>query len=178
MDNQPPGHNKNEQLVMVKIATPEDWESYKKMRLAAITSEEKDMFGRDSDAERVEEEKNRPDEDWQADLSRDKIDQFVVLAWKGSEAIGIVRAKERPEKRVWYLASAYTAKDSRGEVFPPKVLTEIISEVRKRGGSKVLMGVKAKNETMIHLATLLGFKKVEIEPNAPGFYMELDIDKK
>jgi len=181
MDNQPLGHrtSQNEQLgIRAKIATPEDWQSYKNMRIAAITGEDKEMFGVDSDPLRVEEEKKRLDTDWQNDLSADKIDQFVVLAWVGSEAIGIVRVKERPEKGIWYLTSGYSKKDSRGKVFPPKVFTEIVNEVRKRGGSKVLMGVKAKNQTMIRLATLLGFRKVETEPDAPGFYMELDINKK
>ena len=178
MDNKSLGNNQIEQLTRIKIATPEDWKSYKEMRLAAITSEEKDMFGRDSDREHVEEEKNRLDADWQADLSTEKIDQFVVLTYAGSEAIGIVRAKEMGEKGVWYLSSGYSKKDSRGEVFPPRVLTEVVNEIQKRGGTKVLIGVKAENATMIRLATLLGFKKVETEPNAPGFYMELDIDKK
>ena len=169
---------KKEQLVVrIEIAGPEDWKAYKEMRLLAITGKDKEMFGVTSDSKHVEGELGRADADWKNDLSVDKRDQFVILAWKGSEAIGMIRAKET-EKMGWYLTSGYVKEDSRGKVFVPKVLSEVAKEVKKRGGFKLSMGVKAHNKIMISIATLLGFKKVESESYGPGFYMELDLENK
>lgn len=168
-----PFKSKETLAVRVEIAKPGDWKAYKELRLLAIAGKDAEMFGVTDKPEVLEAEKNKLDKAWEYDISSD--DTFVLLSWQGSEAVGMIRAKEI-ETGVWYLTSGYTKENSRGKIFAPSAFKVILKEIKKRGGTKIKIGVKAHNKIMIGIATTLGFKKVNAELNAPGFYMELDLN--
>lgn len=145
-----------EKNIKTRIATPEDWQVLKNIRLLALDSDDAEMFGPKITAI----DKARSDEDWKAELNPDKKDQFYLLSFSGQDAIGMLKVSYYREADDWYISSAYTKEDSRGKVFPRAVIALIIEEVKKRGGSKLGIGVRKINVRSMRLYELLGFKKV------------------
>lgn len=148
--------------VDIEIAGPGDWEALKEIRTIAINSKDAKMFGGNI----VEADRAKIDEDWKAEVQKKKI--FYTLVWNGSEAIGMGRARYFPEDGVWYISSVYMKEKFRGKVSPRKAMQVFIDEIKKRGGSKVALGVRTINERAIKLYEALGFRKVE-----PSMYQYL-----
>ncbi len=140
--------------IKVRIATPDDWQALKKIRLAAIDSEDVKMFG----PKLVAKDRARTDEQWKEELSPDNKDLFYVLASEGSEIKGMGRSSYYSDEDAWYISSAWTEKDFRGRVFPRTALSLFKDEIKKRGGSKVIIGVKSNNTRSMSLYKALGFK--------------------
>jgi ribosomal protein S18 acetylase RimI-like enzyme len=140
--------------VETRMAGPEDWEAYKKIRLEAITGEDAGMFG----PKGVARDKTKSDQEWQKDLSQSE-NMFTVLSWNGSEVISLGNARKKEEKGFWHMGSAYVKPEFRGGN-GRKMLEFIIQEIINRGGSKIEVGVRPDNERSIRLCESLGFKKV------------------
>jgi ribosomal protein S18 acetylase RimI-like enzyme len=157
--------------VKIEIARPEDWEAYKKLRLLAVTGQDTDMFG--VTPEEAEQEKTRSDREWQVDLSRD--DMYILFSTKGSEAIGMARIKKTGEDNVWSISSIYVKPESRGGV-GRKLYAASLSEIKKRGGIKVEVGINVVNSKSIGLAESFGFKNVMFSDSKGRKWNELDLD--
>lgn len=164
---------KQEELVTVRLASPKDWKECKKLRVMVIKGKDAEMFGitPEEREEIIKEEEAEDEKEWEEKLLGS--DAFGVLAWNGSNPIGIGLAKKREEKGDWYIYSGYVKPDSRGGV-GKKMFSMRLEEIRKRGGKKVMLGVKAINKISISIAESFGFKKAEYVDEKDGFYMELE----
>ncbi len=174
--NRPPtqdSNSKQEQLdVRVEIAKPEDWEAYKEIRLMAITGNDAEMFGVTSDPSRVKEEQSRGDIEWKKNLS--STDMFIVLSWINTQVVGMGLARKREEKQDWYMGHGYVKENFRGMEAGKKMFAKRLDEIRKRGGTRVTIGVKAYNNTSIHIAESFCFTKVDDGVSLIGLYMVLE----
>ncbi|MFA5840861.1 MAG: GNAT family N-acetyltransferase [Candidatus Paceibacterota bacterium] len=165
--------NQEKLEVRVEIAKSDDWMVCKELRVIMCKGDDAEMFGitREGREEIIKEEEAESENEWKEKLSGDSA--FGVLAWSDSKPIGIGLAKRREEKGDWYIYSGYVKPDSRGGV-GKKILATRLEEIQRRGGKKVMLGVKATNATSISIAESFGFKKVEYAENKEGFYMELE----
>jgi len=170
--------SKQEKLdIRVEIATEKDWEACRDLRMNAIDSSDAEMLGFTSGEEKSEkkklQEKIKTEADWKKELS--SLDIFWVLSWEGSQVVGQGLAKKREEQKDWWMGSGYikNEEDFRGKGIGKKMFAVRLNEIKKRGGEKVRMGVKAANHTSIHIAELFGFKKVVEDSDDIGFLMEL-----
>lgn len=158
--NQPTSGNDSNQetkenfTVRVETATPKDWEAYKKLRLMAITGKDTEML----DSTSVKRDLKKSDEDWQKDLAESN-DSYWKMAWTGNEAVGMAQAINRGSG-VWHLVSVYSREDLRGKGIGKKLYIAHIDEIRKRGGLKIITGIKYRNARALGLALSFGFKKV------------------
>lgn len=174
--------NTSEKLdVKIELATPDDWESYKELRILAITGKEKRMFG--STPKQIAIAKAKSEQEWKEDLSSD--DMFVMLSKNGFEAVGMGWAKKwgkKEEERIWHMGSGYTKDDFRGKGFGIKNFASRLKNIIELGGKKVTMGVRAENKTSIGIAENFYFKTDDTIPiklkkffKISGFSMELDL---
>lgn len=161
-----------EQVFMVKLASVDDWQACKELRLMMCKGNDAKMFGitPENREEIIKEEEAESEKEWKEKLSGDGV--FGVLAWSGSEPIGTGFAKRREDKEDWFIYSGYVRPGFRGGV-GKKIFAARLFEIIKRGGKKVVLGVKAINATSIHVAESFCFKKVEENSSYEGFYMEL-----
>lgn len=152
---------KNEQLdIKVEIATEKDWEAYKKLRLLAVSGKDKEIMG--FTPEQIIKEQAKSEEELKKDLSSQDI--FVVLAWNGSNAIGMGRAMEKDEDiKLWYMDSGYVkdGESFRNKGIGKKIFRTRLDEIKKRGGKKVFLGIMFNNEPSIHVAESFGCKKID-----------------
>jgi ribosomal protein S18 acetylase RimI-like enzyme len=162
---------KNEKLdLKVRLATIEDAEVCRQLRVEAVSGPERKNFGVTDEnlEERIDAEINR---DWASDLS--DLLKFTVLVYAGNEAVGVGRAIEE-EDQTWYLYAGYVKPKFRGGA-GKKLFAGRLREIQHRGGEKVYMGVKEFNDVSIGLATSFGLKKVEkTGTKEESLYMELD----
>lgn len=165
---------KNEQLdIKVELATEKDWEVYKELKLLAISGKDKEMMG--STPEQIIKEQAKSEQEWKEDLSRD--DMFIVLAWNGSEGVGMARAMEKDEEtELWYIDSLYIKEEKlRNKDIGKKIYTFILEEIKKRGGKKVFLGIRSENASSIHVAESFGFKKNEDLSDDDGYHFDLEL---
>ncbi len=151
---------KQEQLVRVEIAKPEDWQAYKEMRLLAINGKEEEIC--DITSEEAVNEMARTDEEWEKnfreDLSSGNI--FVVLSWAGSEVVGLGRIRKIDSEGTWHMGSAYLKKNFRQGFTSIKMFNIGAEEIKKREGKKITIELNIKNPKSPRMAKLLGFKRV------------------
>jgi ribosomal protein S18 acetylase RimI-like enzyme len=167
--------NNLEKHFKVEIATPDEWEAYRDLRLQAITGKDADMYSITSDPERLEKVKNRSEEEWKNDLSRPDV--FVVITRSNSEVIGIGVARKK-EEEIWHMGAGYTKEEFRGIGVGKKMFAKRLDEIVKRGGKKVTVGAKHTNTRSIHISESFGFKLVNqgLYPTRHEEYlMELDL---
>jgi len=165
-----------EQLaIRIEIARPEDWEKFKQLKLESFTGEDAKMFGITPDDKdgRLEKERSMDYKGWSERLAGEYV--FGVLAWSGSDAVGMGLAKRvgKDKNKEWYMYSGYIKPDFRGGI-GKKLFAIRLNEIRNRGGKKVSVGVKTINARSIHIITSFGFKRVEEGSSDEGFYLELD----
>jgi hypothetical protein len=166
--------NTSEKLdLKIEVAKEEDWEQYKNLRLIAMTSEDKEMLG--STPELVEKARARTDQEWKDDITAKNM--FVMLSKNGSEAIGMGIAADDLENGIWRMGSGFVKPEFRNtpERVGRNMFAARLEEIKKRGGKKVMIGVKAVNATSIHIAESFGFKKREEDASEKGYWMVLDL---
>ncbi|MEI6280779.1 MAG: GNAT family N-acetyltransferase [bacterium] len=169
IENQRP-ESREQLAIRITIATPEDWEAYKELRLLAITSEDKEMFDVSKHPDKVEKEQNRTEQEWRDLLSQS--DRFVVLYWEGVKAIGmgVISKKEK----YWELGGGYVKKEFQGKKIGQKIFAKRLQEIQIRGGTKVRTGMEETNKRSIHIAEIFGFKQTQEDLDEVGdFEMEL-----
>jgi ribosomal protein S18 acetylase RimI-like enzyme len=154
--------NKHEQFnPKVELATVDDWEECKRLRLLEVTGEDAKMFG--AGPKEVSVEENRTKEDWQYALSSN--DMLFVLSKNGSKSVGLGRAiKEKGKEGVWRLGWGYTEKDFRNKGFGTKNSMLRLKELLKRGAKEAMLYVKSDNKDSFRVQESLGFKIVKVYP--------------
>lgn len=152
---EPKPSDKAEQLdIKVELATIEDWEAYKKLRLMALTGPDKAMFG--AARNNVEEEKLQDEDFWKEYL--DSKVKFVVLAWHNDEPVGFGRAKET-SPTVWRMNSGYVVTECQGKGVGRKLFRVRLEEIKRRGGKIVEALVSSRNKKSLSLALSEGFRE-------------------
>lgn len=159
--------------VELRLAGPEDWRVCKELRLLQHSGNDAGMFGvtPENRNQRISKIEIKNEEEWKKELSDENI--FIVLPWVGSEVAGIGSAKKREIEKDWYIFSGYVKENFRSMGIGKKMFAARLEEIRKRGGVKVMLSVKAVNATSIQIAEFFGFKKREEGSSSEGFYMEL-----
>lgn len=147
--------NKNENLkIKASIATENDWEDCKRLRIQEISGEDSEMFGYIKQ-EDIEKEENKNKEDWKRRLTSEK--QFSTLIHLGNKAVGFGNAIDKGND-LWRIRWGYTDKEFRGLGIQKANIALRLKEILKRGGKKVESGVVAKNMTSLSNLVFFGFK--------------------
>lgn len=167
--NEDPFKNKEQLAIRVEIAKPEDWQACKELRLLSITSVDARMLGQTP--EEVEKQLNKSEEEWRKETASDEM--FSVLAWKGSEPVGLGRVKKVEGEEVWRIRNGYVKEGSRNMNIQTKMIALRLREILNRGGVKAVTGIRVDNPTSIHNAEKFGFKIVETEDG--WHHMKLDL---
>jgi len=165
--------NTSESLrVSIEIAQMSDWEAFRDIRLDSLA------VNPEAFRTKLENAIERTPEQWQADLSSDKI--FYVLA-KANSALnraesvaGAVKEKEG----IWLLVSVYTRPNYRKKGISEKVLSKTLEEIKNRGGTKATLFVHQgqKQDAARNLYKKLGFKEMESGKYHDRDFMTLDLD--
>ncbi|MEI7764958.1 MAG: GNAT family N-acetyltransferase [bacterium] len=142
--------------IKIELATPEDWQDCKKLRLEALNSEDAYMLGDTSQQIKVEEAKT--EEQWRKELSSN--DMFTVLSKNNLTPVGIGRA-EQYKKGIWILYNGYLEKEFQGKGIGRKNFAMRLKIVKERGGIKVTTGIKRNNDRSMSVAKYFNFKVLD-----------------
>lgn len=154
-----PDGNKNssEKLdIKIELASPDEWESCKKIRIKSLNSEDIDKLAGSNKSlkEQLEIEIAKTAEDWKSDLS--DINKMTYLSKNGNEIIGIGRAKKLNEKGSWEMYNAYLKKEFQHKGFGKKMFAIRLREIIKRGGKKAVLCIKFDNQESMSVAKYFG----------------------
>lgn len=180
--------NKQENIdIKVRIAGPEDWQSYRDLILEAIDGPDQGMFnltpGEEESEQRKKEDKEKTEDKWREEVS-DTNERFVMLSFVKDEGVGMGVAMKKDfdgEKDAWRISFGYVKDKFRNSGIQKKLIEERLAEIKKRGGKKVTALVKAHNAPSIGNLEKFGFEKVRVTRLNPdgspiGYFMVLKLD--
>ncbi len=170
-----PFKTKEQLNIKIKVASPEDWQKYKELKLETIYGKDNYMFGVTPNNMwgRAIKEEAKFEKEWKEIV--DHKDAFGVLSLNGDTPVGIGLAEKREKEGDWLMYSGYVKEDFRGKGIGKKMFATRLNEIRlNREGTKIIMVVKANNDKSIKLAESFGFKRQEEGSNDEGFYMVLE----
>jgi predicted acetyltransferase len=163
--------NTGEKLnLLVELATKEDLEGYKKLRLEAIKSGDAEMFG--VTPESLKEEEEKTDEQWLKDILGPS--NFIVVARNGDEIIGMGAARRETEDgSQWRIRQGYVQPKFRNspERIGKQMFQARLDEIKKRGAKSVMTAVKSNNVVSTHIIESFGFKKVTEHSGDTGLFI-------
>jgi predicted GNAT family acetyltransferase len=152
--------NSSEKLdIKFKIATPDDWEECKRMRILSLASDDGVMLGVVSGnrEEILKKENEKGEKEWKDELSNSN--KIIFLLENGNESIGLSRATQS-EKGIWDLYNSYIKKEFQGHGFGKKLFATRLKEIIKHGGKKARGFLVLSNDKNLHIAKSLGAKVV------------------
>jgi ribosomal protein S18 acetylase RimI-like enzyme len=145
----------------IKIATPNDWETFKTIRLEAF-KEEPAAF-----STLYEEASTYKDTYWK-DMLEDE-NNIILISYFDGKPVGLIRAALKDEDvapDTAYVGSLYVHKDFRGKGIGKMLFNRLIEEVSKHSEINFLrLWVNEEQTTAINLYQTLGFKLVDKAPN-------------
>ncbi len=153
-ENRKPAQEKLD--IKIKVATTDEWEECKKLRIESITGPESKMMGLTPEKEKEEMEKS--EEEWRRETNSDTM--FSVLAYNGGAAVGLGRTAESQKKGIWRVRNGYVKPEFRNMSIQKKMLALRLTEIIKRGGIKAITTIKTNNPISIHNTEKLGFRKI------------------
>ncbi len=153
-------NNQEKFIPKIELATENDWEECKRLRVLEVSGEDAQMFG--LSPEEIEKEKNTTKEDWQNEIKNE--DTFFVLSKDGSKAVGFGRAIREKEGQ-WRMGWGYTEKDFRNKGFGTKNSMFRLKELLKRNATQAKLFVMGDNPASLHVQESLGFKLAGIGPS-------------
>jgi ribosomal protein S18 acetylase RimI-like enzyme len=154
--------NDSEKLgIKIELATPDDWESCKRMRVELLSSSDASMIVnvKSEIDKKLKKEEVKKEKEWKEELS-DK-NKFTFLSKNGSEVIGMGRAKQK-KKGTWVLYSGYIRKEFQGKGIGKRMFALRLKEIINRGGIKALVGVRINNDKSMNIAKYFDFKTKNI----------------
>lgn len=160
-------------ITIMKILTPADWEKFKAIRIRGWETNP-EAFGGDKQAEIDSDE-----EYWARRLDNPK--RFYMGIEENNKLVSV--AGVIIDDHGWTLCGVYTDPDYRGKGLSTRVITECMEEVKRRGGTKMVLFVQSIQATALHLYTKLGFKIIRTgkgEPMGDGkvydeYFMEREL---
>ncbi len=136
--------------VGIVIATSEDWERVRDIRIRAI-ADAPFAF-----ASRWDEEKDRPQSFWRARLGQ--ADAATFLALSGNETVGVVTAFVAPEDAArTELVSMWVASGARGQRVGRQLVAAVIDWALRHGAASVGLWVTEMNVPARRLYESCGF---------------------
>ncbi len=144
--------------IKVKLASPEDWQACRDLRLLSITGPDAEMFGLTS--EKVEDEKNKDESEWRKETQSRLM--FSVLAWNNLKPVGLGRVN-MVENGLWRIRNGYVLPEFHGLGIQQKMIALRLREIIKRGGVKAITGIKNNNLISIHNVEKFGFKIIDTD---------------
>jgi ribosomal protein S18 acetylase RimI-like enzyme len=141
---------KNLNQVGIVLATSEDWERVRDIRLRALADA---PFAYGS---RLEEERNRPESFWRERLERDRAATFLAL--DGEETIGLVRSAIEPEDATSAeLVSMWVAPQARSQGVGRQLVAVVVEWARHHDAVSVKLWVTETNAAARRLYEACGF---------------------
>ena len=159
---------KKEKLdVNFRLARPEDWESFKRLRIEAIS----DPDNTEASDNRIMLEQSRGQRYWEERMAY-LPDDFIILATKGEHAIGMGIASRDKDDR-WYIGWGYVEEAFRGKGVGKKIMANRLNEILRRGGKTVYVHVRLSNHVSLGNCRYFGFK--ESSQNDKEYTLRLDL---
>ncbi|MEQ1625482.1 MAG: GNAT family N-acetyltransferase [Sediminibacterium sp.] len=172
MEQKPRQEQLDIKIEIVDIPTPQILEAIKNLRIA-IAQDPEEAFYLVTDQENEESMTNEE----RAELFFGE-GKFVSLAWSGNDIVGMNRA-ENQGSGLWYIGSFCIKKQFRGRL-GERLFKDLLREISKRGGIKIVAAIKKRNTRTLHTAQRFGFKVTRENnplPYVGGFDVELDLTK-
>jgi len=165
-----PFKNKQEKLdIKVGLATPEDWQTCKELRLSSLTGPGGRMLG--VTPELIQKLMDQTEQEWREETESRTM--FSVLAKSGDMSVVLGRVRQEGEG-LWRVRNAYVKPGFEGLGVQSKMIALRLREIIKRGGIKAITGIHVDNVISIHNAEKFGFKITEkIDEN--WYQMELNL---
>ena len=137
--------------------SPQNWESYKQLRLRAIEAEPQ-AFGKS-----YKDASSEPDENWRKKLeSTGSGKSWSVFAKVDGKLVGMLAATLHPQEpdRVW-LHATYVEKEYRRQGIAQNLMGTILQEIAKSNApKKIKLGVSKKQTAAVELYKKFGFKVI------------------
>ena len=122
--------------------TPDNWEKFRTIRLAALNSDPQ-AFGAE-----VGDEAERKEPEWRKRLA--SPDRFFFAVEEGDVYASIAGARLIEEK-TWMLLAVHTLPESRGKGFAQALVDRVIEEARSRGADTIQLSVNIDQENAVHV---------------------------
>lgn len=154
--------NNSEKLdIKIELATPNEWEECKKMRIDLLTSSDANMIvsTQNKIKDKLKKEEKKGEKEWKEELS--DANKFTFLSKNGLEPIGIGRA-EKKKKGVWVLYNGYIKKEFQEKGIGKRMFAMRLREIIKRGGTKAVVCIKLNNDKSMNIAKYFDFKSKNI----------------
>jgi ribosomal protein S18 acetylase RimI-like enzyme len=176
-----PDFNHDDYPVSILTLNPDQWETYKALRVKAL---EEEPIAFEDPVEGVEKFNRRTEEEWRSMLagkpSAGKAGNLLILvAERGNALVGGVNSiiTETEEGKEALIQNVYTIKETRGKGVGKKLLLAMLDDIKNIGGiKKVKLEVFATQEAAINLYKSFGFKIVECQEKA-RIYNGQEIDE-
>lgn len=141
----------------IELASPDDWEMCKKMRIMSLASDDGGMLGVTSEnrEEILKREEEKGEKEWREELS--DVNKIIFLPKNGLEPIGLSRAT-KATKGAWNLHNTYIEKDFQNKGFGKKLFATRLQEIIKRGGTEARGFLVHDNDKNLHIAEYFGAK--------------------
>jgi GNAT superfamily N-acetyltransferase len=170
MFNPPKGLNG----VEIVLATSEDWERVRDVRVRAL-GDAPSAFG-----SRLEEEQDRPEAFWRSRLESHAAATFLAI--RGHETVGLVRTFVEPEDVTSAkLVSMWVAPHARGQGVGRELVAVVVQWARDHDATSVQLWVTETNAAARRLYELCGFilsggqQKLPSDPTLSEVAMRLDL---
>jgi GNAT superfamily N-acetyltransferase len=136
--------------VAIVLATSEDWERVRDVRIRALT-DAPFAFG-----SRLEEEQDRPESVWRESLERQAAETFLAI--DGDETVGLVRTFVAPEDVTSAeLVSMWVAPHARGQGFGRQLVAAVVQWARDHSATSIQLWVTESNAPARRLYESCGF---------------------
>ncbi len=148
----------------VRLVSPDDWESYREVRLAALTESPEAFFST------LEREAELNEQVWRQRLA--SAPSF--LAWRDGAPAGTVTAlpghvvSSTDFPGAWHLVAMWVSPAARGLGVGRLLVQTVIDQAAAAGAPAVLLWVFDANERARVLYERMGFKATELTDTRPG----------
>lgn len=143
-----------ENVEIVKLQ-PQQWESYKDLRLRAL-KEEPQAF-----SSTYEDSVKYPDSFWQERLKQAYVgnSQWLLFAKQADNLVGMAGAYVADEEDAAEVVGVYVAREVRGQGISKKLVVDLINKIKQdKSIKKLLIGVNPEQVAAMGLYQGLGFK--------------------
>ena len=144
----------------IRKITPDDWQAYRNLRLAALQSIDAQAFGGSYEKESI-----RSEDEWRGrfDGSRERIFYGCFLNEELISVAGVyLNVDEDKFKNEWIIVGVYTNPKFRGQGISFRTIETVLEELRDKGVKKVILMVNTKQKSAMRVYEKLGFKIVEL----------------
>ena len=153
-----------------ELAIPDEWEECHKFRFKSLSEDDACMFTDNPEA-MLQIESKTGEKEWRGEIS--SPNSFVVLSKKGTEVVGMGRAKKRDlGDHIWALRTDYVFKEHRKQGIAREIFAIRFKEILKRGGKKVCAFIRDDNPGSFRNAEFFGCQKLDKKRGKAKYNLE------